>query len=364
MWLKHTFIPAWKAKFFHVAGLIQTRNEFIEPKNHFFFPSQVPRKCSVSLCISLSLYVLYFHGVTTEANGANSKVTGAALFSHRPKTKVALQRGKKGWHAILIEFSLSGFLLHCSLSPYIAFDVAKGWQSSALITALTPKWQHVSIFHVLTVNVDSLSSPHDNYFCFKTASWKTGMEQSECFLLEAHVSIAAQSVFICWGVVLVSALKSVYVCVCWGDAEKGDGMSKTWIEGWREGGWNKHLEVTQVDSGLVCSLYQWGPGPWALGVYLSSWGTTAHYSPPIMPHRAPFLCLNWGAVCALMNYSIYLLCRSEVCLEKLLQTQKCPRVHSLICANSCAFSLICLTLLINLFHGLFISAKDLVWFHC
>lgn len=42
------------------------------------------------------------------------------------------------------------------------------------------------------------------------------MEQSECFLLEAHVSIAAQSVFICWGVVLVSALKSVYVCVCVG----------------------------------------------------------------------------------------------------------------------------------------------------
>lgn len=72
-------------------------------------------------------------------------------------------------------------------------------------------------------------------------------------------------------------------------------------------GGNKHLEVTQVDSALVCSLYQWGPGPWALGVYLSSWGTTAHYSPPIMPHRAPFLCLNWGAVCAPMNYSIYLL---------------------------------------------------------
>lgn len=77
----------------------------------------------------------------------------------------------------------------------------------------------------------------------------------------------------------------------------------------RSGG-NKHFEVTQVDSGLVCSLYQWGPGPWALGVYLSSWGTTVHYSPPIMPHRAPFLCLNWGAVCASMNYSIYLLCCS------------------------------------------------------
>ena len=149
----------------------------------------------------------------------------------------------------------------------------------------------------------------------------------------AHVSIAAQCVFICWGVVLVWVLKRerervcVCLCVCWGDAEKGDGVRATWIEGWREGGWNKHLEVTQVDSGLVCSLYQWGPGPWAMGVYLSSWGTTAHYSPPIMPHRAPFLCLNWGAVCAPMNYSIYLLCRSEVCLEKLLQTSKCPRVH-------------------------------------
>lgn len=50
----------------------------------------------------------------------------------------------------------------------------------------------------------------------------------------AHVSIAAQSVFVCWGVVLVSLLKSV--CVGGGDAEKGDGMRETWIEGWREGG--------------------------------------------------------------------------------------------------------------------------------
>lgn len=45
------------------------------------------------------------------------------------------------------------------------------------------------------------------------------MEQSERFLLEAHVSIAAQSVFICWGVVLVSALKSV--CVLGGMLKKG-----------------------------------------------------------------------------------------------------------------------------------------------
>lgn len=136
--------------------------------------------------------------------------------------------------------------------------------------------------------------------------------------------------------------------MCWGVAEKGDGMSETSIEGWREwGGWNKHLEVTQVDSALVCSLYQWGPGPWALGVYLSSWGTTTHYSPPIMPHRAPFLCLNWGAVCAPMNYSIYLLCCSEVCLEKLLQTASCPHVRLLICTKSYMFSLIVLRICWN-----------------
>lgn len=53
-----------------------------------------------------------------------------------------------------------------------------------------------------------------------------------------------------------------------------------------------------------------------------------------MPHRAPFLCPNWGAVCSPMNYSIYLLCRSEVCLEKPHRTPKRPRVHSLVCANS------------------------------
>lgn len=100
----------------------------------------------------------------------------------------------------------------------------------------------------------------------------------------------------------------------WGSVELKDGRK----------GWSKHLEVTQVDSGLVCSLYQWGPRPWTLGVYLSSWGTAAHYSPPIMPHRAPFLCLNWAAVCTPMNYSIYLPRCSEVCLEKQLQTPEMP----------------------------------------
>lgn len=50
----------------------------------------------------------------------------------------------------------------------------------------------------------------------------------------AHVSLAAQSVFICWGVVLLSVFRTV--CVLeerrgGGVAEKGDGMSKTWTEG-------------------------------------------------------------------------------------------------------------------------------------
>lgn len=161
------------------------------------------------------------------------------------------------------------------------------------------------------------------------------------------------------------------LCVCWRRKGRGGCWKRGWNEqdlDWRiavkrgvgEQRWNKHLEVTQADSGLVCSLYQWGPGPWALGVYLSSWGTTAHYSPPIMPHRAPFLCLNWGAVCAPMNYSIYLLCRSEVCLEKLLQTPKFPRVCSLICTE-----------LTHISHSLnqsvsrsLRSAEDPVWVQC
>lgn len=148
--------------------------------------------------------------------------------------------------------------------------------------------------------------------------------------------IAAHCVFIC---------KGWSWSVCWYVLVGGGGC---WEKGWNEvvlnwrmegRGWNKHLEVTQIDSSPVCSLYQWGPGPWTLGVYLSSWGTTAHYSPSIMPHRAPFLCLNWAAVCTPMNYSIYLLHRSDVCLEKLLQTPRCPRVHSLICVNSEVFFL-------------------------
>lgn len=139
-------------------------------------------------------------------------------------------------------------------------------------------------------------------------------------------------VFICQGVVCVEVCIGVE-----GNSEKGMEWGSVGLKDGGKGGWNKHLEVTQVDSSLVCSLYQWGPEPWTLGVYLSSWGTTAHYSPPIMPHRAPFLCLNWDAVCTPMNYSIYLLRRSEVCLEKLLQTLKCSHVRSFIYVNSGVF---------------------------
>lgn len=78
-----------------------------------------------------------------------------------------------------------------------------------------------------------------------------------------------------------------------------------------------------------------------------------------MPHRAPFLCLNWGAVCAPMNYSIYLLCRSEVCLEKRLpNTKKIPPVRVRSFAQSLRTFL---TLLINLFAGSLRSAERHVW---
>lgn len=96
----------------------------LSPRTISFFPPKYQENVQ-SPSVSLSLYFLDFHGVKTEANGANSKVTGAALFSRRPKTKVALQLGKKGCHTILIAFSLSCFQSCCSLSWYIAFNVAE-----------------------------------------------------------------------------------------------------------------------------------------------------------------------------------------------------------------------------------------------
>ena len=54
------------------------------------------------------------------------------------------------------------------------------------------------------------------------------MEAKAMCLSYAHVSIAAQSVFICWGVVPV-LLESV-CCLGLG------GGRETWIEGWREEG--------------------------------------------------------------------------------------------------------------------------------
>lgn len=298
-----------------------------------------------SLPLSASPFTfLHFHGVTTEANGANSKVTGAALFA--TKDKDCSSAGKERvTHYIDWVFIL--------WSPFSACHIQRcgAWQSCARFFKSQlrhQKWRCVCVKHVMVVSVKT--HYRVSFFVLnllmKSKVWSRGW-----FPLEAHVSIAAQSVFICWG-------------WSWG----GGVWARLGLKDGGKGGWwwwwNKHLEVTQVDSGLVCSLYQWGPGPWALGVYLSSWGTTAHYSPPIMPHRAPFLCLNWGAVCAPMNYSIYLLCCAEVCLEKLLQTPKCPRVHSLIYANSDVFPLIFLPLWIHPIRGVFLSAKDPVWFHC
>lgn len=59
VWLKHTFILSWKAKFFHIAGFIQTRNEFIEPKD-CFLPQSTKK---------MFFFLLYYGG----ANGAEIK---------------------------------------------------------------------------------------------------------------------------------------------------------------------------------------------------------------------------------------------------------------------------------------------------
>lgn len=55
----------------------------------FFFPPKYQE--NVQSLSYLSPFTFYtFYGGMTQANDANPKVTGAALFSRTPKTKVAL----------------------------------------------------------------------------------------------------------------------------------------------------------------------------------------------------------------------------------------------------------------------------------
>lgn len=71
----------------------------------FSSTSQVPRKCSVSLSLSSFFFTfLYFHGVKTEANGPNSKVTGVALFHMDQRQRSLFSVEKKNCHTILMEF--------------------------------------------------------------------------------------------------------------------------------------------------------------------------------------------------------------------------------------------------------------------
>lgn len=122
-WNIHSSLPE-RQNFSTLLVSFRREMNLLSPRTISFFPPKYQENVQ-SLSISLSLYFLYFRGAKTEANGANSEVTGGALFSRRPKTKVALQLGKKGCHTILIEFSLSCFQSQCSLSPYIALSVAK-----------------------------------------------------------------------------------------------------------------------------------------------------------------------------------------------------------------------------------------------
>ncbi len=165
-WNIHSSLPE-RQNFSTLLVSFRREMNLLSPRTISFFPPKYQENVK-SLSISHSLYFLYFHGVKTEANGANSEVTGAAFFSRRPKTKVALQLGEKGCHTILIEFSLSCFQLHCSLSQDIAFKCCKDWQSIAFFL-----WQ---LWH----QNNSLGHLHDEYFCFQCFYLKNRQVGSCC----------------------------------------------------------------------------------------------------------------------------------------------------------------------------------------
>lgn len=195
----------------------------------FFFPLKYQENVQ-PLSISLTLYFLYFHAVKTEVNGANPKVTGAALFGSHQRQRLLFSEGRKGASLYWLSFHYPVFS-GTAVSYRVAFSVAKS------DSPVSPFYKNfgtkVSFCGFLSVNLTqhpvSIIKP-----VLKTQIWSNQCvsciwEAKAMCLSCAHVSIAAQPVFICWGVVW-------RVCVLEGDAEKGDGMKETWIEGWREGG--------------------------------------------------------------------------------------------------------------------------------
>lgn len=93
----------------------------------FFLPPKYQENVQSLSYLSPSTFYTFYGGMT-QANDANPKVTGAALFSHTPKTKPALSRGRKGCHSILIEFSLS-FLFSIGAFSGYCIQSCNSWVS-------------------------------------------------------------------------------------------------------------------------------------------------------------------------------------------------------------------------------------------
>lgn len=130
-WNIHSSLPE-RQNFSTLLVAFRWEMNLLSPRSiSFFFSSSLPStKKMFSLCFALSLYFffLYFHGVKTDANGANSKVTGVALFRPKQRQRLLFAEGGEGGggcHTILIEILLSClfFFFWFALTPFLEYHI-------------------------------------------------------------------------------------------------------------------------------------------------------------------------------------------------------------------------------------------------
>lgn len=122
-WNIHSSLPE-RQNFSTLLVSFRPEMDLLSPRTIFFFFGPKYQENVQPLSVSLTLYFLYFHAVKTEVNGANSKVTGAALFASHQRQRLLFSKGRKGASLYWLSFHYPVFS-STAVSFRVAFSVAK-----------------------------------------------------------------------------------------------------------------------------------------------------------------------------------------------------------------------------------------------
>lgn len=202
-WNIHSSLPE-RQNFSTLLVSFRREMNLLSPRTISFFPPKYQENAQ-SHSTSLSLYFLYFHGVETEVNGANSKVTGVALFCTGQRQRLLFSWERKGATVYWLSFHSPVFGCFAAFLRMLHSLLQRVWQSAALlIKALGLKSHYKGMFYVVAavtqypvkmINTFVLiQKERQGSVCVLPLSSK--QKTSVCHM-NMYVSLAAQYVFIC-----------------------------------------------------------------------------------------------------------------------------------------------------------------------